>query len=212
MDKYKIEIEWVKLTSILLNVVLIFVLFKGCDINRCPEFVRTEVRIDTLYRDTSLHLIAETRPQPKKRVAGRVVSDTLIISSRDTAPCDSVMVITNTAVADTTEYVDTLRESGKFKAVLVELVAGEIISRKVYWGNLVPEVTKTVTNTRQQLPRPVALYAGAQLGYSLRNNRLVAAPSAMLAFQRLGFNAAYSYDIVSNAHLVGAWVKIRLKK
>jgi len=212
MDKYKIEVDWIKFGSIILNVVLLFVLFKGCDMNRCPGTI-TEVKYDTLYRDTTYHLAYKGKPVVRKRTESVIKSDTTVIKSVQSVsnPCDSVVIITNTATVDTCEYNDTLRENGKYKAVLIEMVAGEVISRQIYWANLTPEVTKTVTQTQPAKVRPLALYAGVQVGYSVRNSRIITAPSAMLSFQRLGINAAYSYDIISNAHLLGAWVKIKLK-
>lgn len=211
MDKYKIEVDWIKFISILLNMLLLFVLFKGCDMNRCPGTI-TEVKYDTLYRDTTYHLAYKGKPVIRHRTAALFSADTVIVKSVKEYPCDSLMIITKAkATADTCEYNDTLRENGKYKAVLIEMVAGEVISRQIYWANLTPEVTKKVTQTRPAKVRPLALYAGVQVGYSVRNSRIITAPSAMLSFQRLGINASYSYDIISNAHLLGAWVKIKLK-
>lgn len=214
MDKvnFKLHIDWVKSISLVANAALLFMLLKGCDMNRCPG-EQTVIKYDTVYRDSSFHLLVDNKPVVRKRTTSVSKSDTSVIKSHKSVsnPCDSVVIITNILAADTCEYNDTLRENGKFKAVLVEMVAGEIINRKIYWANLVPEITKTVTTTHKEQVRPLAVYAGAQVGYSIREHRMITAPSAMLSFQRVGLNAAYSYDIISNAHLVGAWVKIRLK-
>ena len=208
MDKINIY-ALIRLASFALNVILILMLYKGCNCERCPQGVISVIRHDTIYRDTSLRVVADIAPNAKKitRNTKKIVFNANKIAS-DTMPCDTVRIILKEIISelpDTLEYSDTFRIAEDYKITYDAKVLGKLIGIRLSHANLKPEITTTVTNTVVKKPKP-QVYIGAVVGVNNTGTNFVFGPAAAVAYH--SFMGNYSYDIRSGSHQIGGYWRI----
>lgn len=203
----------IRLGSFVLNGLLILLLYKGCNCERCPQVYSTIVQHDTIYRDTSYKLIVAEVAPPAKKIAQNAKklaygANKSTPNAIDSLPCDTVRIVAKELIAmipDTCEYSDTLRAANDYKIVYHATVEGRLLDFKLHHANLRPEINTTVTNTVVNKPLP-QVYVGAVVGINNNATNFVAGPSAAVAYR--SFMGNYTYDIRSGSHQVGGYWRV----
>lgn len=200
----------VRLGSFVLNGLLILMLYKGCNCERCPQLHSQAIVHDTIYRDTSFQLItAEVLPVAKKIAlnANKFAQNTKNLAL-DTMPCDTVRVMAHeliTLLPDTCFYSDTLRAYNDYKIVYDVTVEGKLLDFKLWHANLKPEIKTTITNTVFKKSKP-QIYLGAIVGLNNNATNFVFGPSAAIGYK--SFLTNYAYDIRSGSHQIGGYWRV----
>jgi len=143
--------------TVVFTVLLIWLLSQiGCGGkhgSNSPAIAKTDTITHYITRtDTALKLVYLDRPVPVKVIRYKTDSFSYPIM---------VESIAQTCL-DTVLYSDSIRQAGKFKAVINDTITNNgIIGRSVYFADLTPIESKTVTNTLVKKPPLVKVYLGA---------------------------------------------------
>lgn len=143
--------------TVVFTVLLIWLLSQiGCGGKRAsnsPVIAKTDTVTKLITRtDTSLKLVYVDRPVPVKVIRYKTDSFSYPVMVESMAQ----------TCLDTVLYSDSIRQAGKFKAVINDTITNNgIIGRSVYFADLTPIESKTVTNTLVKKPPLVKVYLGA---------------------------------------------------
>lgn len=216
----------VKIGSLFLNVVLLFLLCFGaysyhhnCK-GECPEGVVSIVH-DTIYPKDKPQVIYAGKPEPVKqkllkgkRKATLYASqptisevkgvdkgqpkEVAIIEDKQGNPCD-----------DLTTYVWDTIIPDQAHITINEEVVGYVNWRSIEYANLTPKVTTTITKVK---PEKVKVYVGVAGTFNgTVFNRWGIGPQGFVSIPKIG-GVSYYYDAHNNAHTAGFLALIRFKK
>lgn len=226
------SIERIRSTSLILNVVLFFTtgLFaylyfsKACP--PCYEAGQMVIKHDTIYPTNTLMPISIKVPEAFKTVsknkfikesgatsAGQViisesvnkaeryagnVASPVVLSIPPASDCDSVRL-----------YSDTCYSENNYRAVINDTVEGKIVGRSIWFVNLKPDITTTITQVKLERWK---FYIGGSFTVNQRNmDRWGVGPSALLTIPKVG-GISYYFDAKNFAHTGTFYALIRLKK
>lgn len=211
------RISYFFIGSVALNVLLILLLFKGCNCN-CPDAVVTKHTIDTVrvkVEDVKPSVITHV-PVVKKILTPKIlvptlpplnVSDNSIPLLRDTVinPCNFIVI-----------YNDTTEEADKYRAIIEDTVTGNrITGRKISFFNLTPRIVETIEKTiplKERVRLYAGVFAGVQGSYSQKQiTGWSAGPELAVTFP-VGAMVGYGYDARNNGHQLHFLYKIKLIK
>lgn len=210
----RIDIDYLKLGSIVLNVILILILFKGCNCEQCPELVSQTIAVEKVYGDTSKPkvVVDVVAPEPKKvaQNAKKLAynANKFTPNAIDSLPCDSVIELVKEYVEllpDTNYYCDSARVSNDFKIYYDAKIEGKLLEFKISHINMKPDTRTTITKTVVIKPKP-QVYLGAVVGLNNTGTNFVAGPSAAVVYQ--SFMGNYTYDIKSGSHQLGGYWRV----
>ena len=142
--------------TVLFTVVLLWVLSRiGCGSNHgsnSPIIAKTDTVTKLITRtDTALKLVYVDRPVPVKVIRYKTDSFSYPVMIESIAQ----------TCLDTVLYSDSIRQAGKFKAVINDTITNNgIVGRSVYFADLTPIENKTVTNSVIKKPPLVKVYLG----------------------------------------------------
>lgn len=209
------EFDKLKISSLTANVVLFALLImltwqycnKPCQ--PCYDSGKTVVKIDTIYRDTSLKMVATKPLKPIRRMprgTSRAHVDSVMVYMNDT-----IIVSEYNDCYYTNYYIDTIRSSSEeVKAVIIDtLVDNQIVGRGVFIANLRPVYRAKETIVKRETWK---VYLGGSFTVNSRHQeRWGAGVTAILTVPRIGA-IQYHYDVRNNAHTGGLYALIRFRK
>lgn len=215
MDKINIY-ALIRLGSFVLNILLILILYRGCNCDKCPQIANQTVVVEKVYGDTGTSKIVVEMVAPKpKKVKQSLLRKNLVNENGfsikykiDTLPCDTVRVMAHeliTLLPDTCFYSDTLRAYNDYKIVYDVTVEGKLLDFKLWHANLKPEISTTITNMVIKKPKP-QVYMGAIVGVNNKGTNFVFGPAAAVTYH--SFMGNYSYDIRSGSHQLGGYWRV----
>jgi hypothetical protein len=196
--------------TVVFTVLLIWLLSQiGCGGkhgSNSPVIAKTDTITHYITRtDTALKLVYLDRSVPVKVIRYKTDSFSYPVMLESIAQ----------TCLDTVLYSDSIRQAGKFKAVINDTITNNgIIGRSVYFADLTPIESKTVTNTVVKKPPLVKVYLGVQGSVpvnDVRLNRFDVAPSASLIINDR-YMLGIGYELFSQRAQLGLQYKISLKK
>lgn len=204
----------IRLSSFILNGLLILMLYKGCNCEQCQELVKQKIVIEKVYGDTTTakEIVDVISPKPKKFAQNAKKlsyhANKLTANAIDSLPCDSVVKLVKEYVEllpDTNYYCDSARVSDDFKIYYDARIEGKLLEFRISHINLKPDTRTTITNTLVKKPKP-QVYVGAVVGINNTATNFVAGPSAAVAYR--SFLGNYTYDIRSGSHQLGGYWRV----
>jgi len=222
------RINWLYVSSVVLNVVLLMFLLRCCSLLQepCLQTEKETVRIDTVRVNEAKApvAVAHSKPKPKRvlpiRKAGVVNQppspDTVRMDVRVSGSGRSSASTVFYCPSDTAYYADSIRKTDSFSAVVYDTVFdNRIQGRSISFKNLTPTTTTTierVVKERERIRLYVGAFAGVQIDYRTRGvSNWTIGPEMMLTIPQ-GAALRYGFDAKNNGHLLGVLYKIKLKK
>lgn len=198
----------IRLGSFALNIILLLMLYKGCNCEPCDTVFAQVIQRDTVYIDTTLKEVKINAHAPKKQAKNSIKKRLQNKIENDSIPCDTVRIYLKEIVnelPDTLKYSDTLRADNDYKIVYDATVEGKLIDFKLWHANLKPEIKTTITNTVFKKSKP-QIYLGAIVGLNNNATNFVFGPSAAIGYK--SFLTNYAYDIRSGSHQIGGYWRV----
>ena len=195
--------------SLLVNVLLLLLLFRGCGDGNCPEeTVREKIVIQRVDENKALPFIVKRIPVPGNTITLRDTFWNYIPTG------DSAITFIDSC-GDVIVYRDSFYHADSFKLVVMDTVQhNRLQGREIRFTDLSPTIIHTIEKVTP-LKERWRLYAGAFGGYSKPYNGSTAnwtvGPSLLLTIPQ-GVGITYGFDAKNNGHLLGLYYKIKLKK
>jgi hypothetical protein len=201
------EIDRIKASSLILNVILLILLCMAGMVMRipCPEqFINQVVQIDTIRPVDVPVQIAEGKPVVRKYVKVKVKPGGNSVVTPSVTHYNHIDTVINqpsqpivATTINASVYSDTLYQADNYRAIINDTVNGEIIGRSVWFVNLKPEIKTTITNTVLKKEK-VKLYFG-MLAACDNNAKWGVGPSAIVTIPG-AIAISYSYNIMLGVH------------
>lgn len=215
-NSYNLSVDYVKLISIALNVVLLAFLLRCCSLQPpCAEqSPDIKVKVDTIrpnLKDVK-PIVISTRPEPVKVLPVRGFFG---VTDSSGAQCPAACLPQH---LDTAIYYDSLHVPDSYAASFTDTITGNrLTGRTVRFYNLTPVIKETITVTNRHTEK-IGVYAGGFAGARFAYgqpaiNKITgwsAGPAVLVTFPK-GVAVQYGFDALNNGHSAAALFKIRLK-
>lgn len=209
-----------------LLLVLLFLAMRGCNSSPCEDALTIRY-VDTIYKlvenvkpDVTevVPVIRSVHRQPSTTNRQHISSLSPLVSV--SASAEGAGVVSGTPLENDcsalVQYEDTFYKPDEYRAILHELVNNnKIISRKISWWNLQPEIIKHVDKTIVPKER-VRVYLGLSVGFEAsyaakKVSNFNVGPDVFIT-EPHGCLVGYGYDAKNNGHRVTFAYKIKLRK
>jgi hypothetical protein len=209
-----------------INVILLIILFKGCNCVDC-EVVGERRWTDTIRTENPPVVVIDDVPTPKKIIPRKNIKASILSAvlqnSEGSLPAmvahstDSSDRLSGASVDcdDLVEYDTTYYEVDNYRIRLQEWVMNNrIINRKINHQNLKPSIVEHVEKTIEK-KKTIEVFAGAfggfQRPYSGGAWNWTVGPEVFIE-EPHGVVVGYGFDAKNNGHAVHLLYKIKLKK
>lgn len=206
--------------SVLLNVILLVLLVRGCGVPNCPETVIIKHTIDTIRPDIDTITPQIVTSVPKPRNINKRSEP--IAAAQDSFSCVSgfheaggAMSATSSCF-DEVSYSDTTEVKDSYRAIINEVVQdNRIKSRELVFYNLTPRIVETIEKIQPQRERVrvyAGFFAGVQGSYTRKQITGWSAGPELMLTMPVGAAVGYGYDARNNGHQLHFLYKIKLRK
>lgn len=199
------EIDKVKVSSLLLNCILIMLLLLAIIAIKapCPEIIdyREIVIHDTIRPLDKPVIIATHKPVIKRSIVKSIIDTISLVNAPIKQP---IALDTSNAI---NIYSDTFYQADNYHAIINDTVNGVILNRSFSFVNLKPEVitTKTITQILKK-KEGIGVYIGSLISISNQKKYGIGV-SAIVAIPKI-IAVSYSYDGIRQIHNAGIYAPI----